>query len=159
MTVTAYKDTFASDNLPPRELWPEISFDLPELQYPERLNCVVELLDRMVASGCADKVAIFSRDETWTYAQLQAKVNRIARVLRDDLQLATGSRVLLRGSNGPMLAACVLAVMKAGYIAVPTMPLLRAKELAVIIDKAQVGAALCSGDLRQELEAARDQSA
>ncbi len=158
MTVTAYKDTFASDNLPPRELWPEISFHLPELQYPERMNCVAELLDRMVANGCADKVAIFSRDETWTYAQLLAKVNRIAGVLRDDLRLVTGSRVLLRGSNSSMLAACVLAIMKAGYIAVPTMPLLRAKELAVIIDKAQVGAALCSGDLRQELETARDQS-
>jgi 2-aminobenzoate-CoA ligase len=159
MTATAYEDTFASDNLPPRELWPEIFFDLPELHYPERLNCVAELLDRMVASGCADKVAIFSHDETWTYAQLEAKVNRIARVLRDDLQLATGSRVLLRGSNSPMLAACILAVMKAGYIAVPTMPLLRAGELAVIINKAQVGAALCTNDLRQELEAAQGKAA
>jgi 2-aminobenzoate-CoA ligase len=158
MAVTAYKDTFAADNLPSRALWPEISFDLPELQYPERVNCAVELLDGMVANGCAEKVAIYGAKDTWTYAQLQAQVNRIARVLRDDLKLATGSRVLLRGSNSPMLAACVLAVLKAGYIAVPTMPLLRAKELAVIIDKAQISAALCAGNLREELEAARDLS-
>jgi 2-aminobenzoate-CoA ligase len=158
MSATAYIDTFASDNLPPRQLWPEISFDLPELQYPERLNCVTELLDSMVANGCADKIAIYSRDETWTYAQLQEKVNRIARVLRDDLKLVTGSRILLRGSNGPMMAACVLAVWKAGYIAVPTMPLLRAKELGVIVEKAQISAALCSADLQQELEAVRAQS-
>jgi len=158
MTATAYIDSFASDHLPPRELWPEFSFDLPELQYPERLNCVAELLDRMVANGCADKVAIISRGETWTYAQLQANVNRIARVLRDDLKLATGSRVLLRGSNSPMLAASVLGVLKAGYIAVPTMPLLRAKELAAIIDKAQVSTVLCATDLRVEIDGARAQS-
>lgn len=158
MSVTAYTDTFASDNLPPRELWPEIFFDLPELQYPERLNCAVELLDRMVENGCANKIAIHGRSETWTYLQLRENVNRIARVLRDDLKLVKGSRVLLRGGNTPMLAACVLAVWKAGYIAVPTMPLLRAKELGVIIGKAQIGAALCAGDLRQELEAARAQS-
>ncbi len=127
MNATAYQDTFAADNLPPRALWPELCFDLPQLQYPQRLNCVYELLDRMALEACADKVAIHGKDESWTYAQLLAKVNRIANVLRLDMRLATaGSRVLLRGSNGPMLAASVLAVMKAGCIAVPTMPLLRA---------------------------------
>jgi 2-aminobenzoate-CoA ligase len=114
MTATAYEDTFAADNLPPRELWPEMCFDLPELHYPERLNCVVELLDRMAAHGCSGKVAIYSRGVCWTYAQLQAKVNRIAQVLRKDLRVKTGSRILLRGGNSPMMAACMLAVIKAG---------------------------------------------
>ncbi|MBV8664942.1 MAG: AMP-binding protein [Burkholderiaceae bacterium] len=155
MTATAYEDTFAADNLPARELWPELCFDLPELQYPERLNCVHELLDH---GGLSDKLAIHGSRESWTYAQLRANVNRIANVLRCDMRLATGSRVLLRGCNGPMMAACVLAVMKAGCIAVPTMPLLRAKELGVILDKAQVGAALCAADLREDLETAAEQS-
>lgn len=158
MSATAYIDTFASDNLPPRDLWPEIFFDLPELQYPERINCATELLDRMVANGCADKVAIYSAGKTWNYAQLQEQVNRIANVLVNDLKLVTGSRILLRGGNSPMMAACVLAVWKAGYIAIPTMPLLRARELGVIVDKAQIGAALCAADLQQELEAVRAQS-
>jgi 2-aminobenzoate-CoA ligase len=154
MTETAHVDTFARDNLPPREQWPELLFDLPELQYPPRLNCTVELLDKMVDSGCADKPALRNRDIAWTYAQLLDKVNRIAAVLRDDLKLVPGNRVLLRGANHPMLAACLLAVWKAGCIAVPTMPLLRAKELSVIIDKARIGAALCAGDVREELELA-----
>ena len=154
MIATAYQDTFAHDNLPSRALWPELRFDLPELQYPERLNCTVELLDRMAVGARADKVAIYGKSETWTYAQLARHVNRIAALLRDELRLATGSRVLLRGGNSPMMAACVLAVWKAGYIAVPTMPLLRAKELGVILDKAKVSAALCAGELRDEMEAA-----
>ena len=159
MTASAYLDTFAHDNLPPREQWPELVFDLPELQYPDRLNCVAELLDKMVAAGFAGMPAIHGAQETWTYAQLQDRVNRIAHVLRDDMQLAPGNRVLLHGANTPMMAACVLAVLKAGCIAVPTMPLLRAKELGVIIAKAQVNAALCAGNLKTEMEIAREQSA
>ena len=52
-----------------------------------------------------------------------------------------------------MMAACILAVIKAGCIAVPTMPLLRAGELAKIIDKASVDAVLCAAGLRAEIDA------
>jgi 2-aminobenzoate-CoA ligase len=158
MTATAYLDTYANDNLPPRALWPELLFDLDELSYPERLNCVAELLDKMVADGHAGSPAIHGAHGSWTYKQLLEQVDRIAHVLRDELQLTTGNRVLLRGANNPMMAACVLAVWKAGYIAVPTMPLLRAKELATIIDLAKVGAVLCAAELKDELELARAQA-
>jgi 2-aminobenzoate-CoA ligase len=156
--TTAHVDTFARDNLPPRDQWPDLIFDLPELQYPTQLNCVTELLDKTVAAGHADKPAIHTYKEIWTYRQLQENVNRIAHVLRDELQLVPGNRVLLRGENNPMMAAAMLAVLKAGCVAVPTMPLLRAKELAVILDKAQVNAALCSTNLKAEMELARAQS-
>jgi 2-aminobenzoate-CoA ligase len=158
MAATAYLDTFANDNLPPRDQWPQLLFDLPELQYPERINCVRELLDNMVVSGHGERPAIHNHQGSWTYRQLQENVNRIARVLREDMKLVPGNRVLLRGDNTPMMAACLLAVMKAGCVAVPTMPLLRAKELTVILDKAQVNAALCSANLKAELETARTQS-
>ena len=149
---TAYQDSFASDNLPPRSAWPELRFDLPELHYPERLNCAVEMLDKMAVGSRAAKPAIVDRDGAWTYADLKERTDRIASVLRRQLKLPTGARVLLRGGNSPMMAACVLAVWKAGCIAVPTMPLLRVRELTVILDKARVGAVLCAGELREEME-------
>ena len=152
--VSAHLDTFAYDHLPPREQWPELIFSLPELQYPERLNCAASLLDDMCATGHADSIAIRSQQESWTYAQLLAKVNRIAHVLLEDMHLQPGNRVLLRGANNPMMAAAVLAVIKAGCIAVPTMPLLRAKELGVITNKAEIAAALCSENLRAEMDLA-----
>ncbi|MFM9883395.1 MAG: AMP-binding protein [Burkholderiales bacterium] len=157
MTTTAHVDTFARDNLPPRELWPELIFDVPEVRYPERMNCAVELLDRQVASGHGDRPAIWApgpdgRPAFATYRQLLSRANQIAQVLRDDLRLPTGTRVLLRGPNNPMMAACWYGVMKAGCIAVATMPLLRARELKIIIDKAQVSAALCDVNLREEME-------
>lgn len=154
MTHSAHLDTFARDHLPPREQWPELIFDLPELRYADRLNCVVELLDRNVVDGNGGRIAIVGTDCTaWTYAQLLDKVNQITHVLRDDMRLVPGNRVLLRGPNSPMFAACWLAVVKAGMIAVGTMPLLRAKELTDIVTKAEVGAALCDARLLDELGA------
>jgi 2-aminobenzoate-CoA ligase len=145
-------DDFARTHLPPRALWPQLRFDLPELQYPARLNCVAALLDAAVASG-GERTAILAEGQRWTYAQLARQVDRIAHVLRADLRLIPGNRVLLRGANTPMMAACLLAVLKAGCIAVPTMPLLRARELSTILAKAEVNAVLCAQGLRAELDA------
>jgi 2-aminobenzoate-CoA ligase len=156
VTYTAHVDTFARDHLPPREQWPDLVFDLPELQYPERLNCAEELLERALERGWGERTAILAPGGLrWTYAELNAHANRIARVLAEDLRLAPGNRVLLRGPNSPMMAACWFAVMKAGGVAVATMPLLRAKELTEIITKARISHALCDARLVAELDAAR----
>jgi 2-aminobenzoate-CoA ligase len=154
MSGTAYLDTFANDKLPPREQWPELLFELDELAYPERINCAAELLDRMVARGHGAAPAIRGAHLTWTYAELLETVDRIAGVLRTGLKLVPGNRVLLRGANNPMMAACVLAAWKAGLVAVPTMPLLRARELGTIIELARVDAVLCALELRAELDLA-----
>ncbi len=154
MFTTAHLDTFARDQLPPRTAWPELHFDLPSLQYPTQLNCVTPLLDDAVASIGTERIALYSLQERWSYGHLQKTVNRIAQVLREDMKLVPGNRVLLRGENALMTAACFLAILKAGCIVVPTMPMLRAKELHEVLDKAQVNAVLCSQALTAELETA-----
>ena len=155
MSYTSHVDTFARDNLPPRELWPEFIFELPELVYPDRMNSATELLDRAVDRGWGSRTAIVAADGArWTYAELRSRANRIAHVLVDDLGLLPGNRVLLRGPNNPVLAACWFAVVKAGGIAVGSMPLLRAKELADIVGKAAITHALCDARLAEELTAA-----
>ena len=158
MSLSAHVDTFARDRLPPPELQPEFLFELPELQFPERLNCATELLDRRVERGEGERLCIQAPGGVrWTYRDLQAHANRIARVLVEDMGLVPGNRVLLRSPNNPMLAACWFAVMKAGGIAVATMPLLRAKELVQIIDKAEISHALADRTLADELQAAAAQ--
>jgi 2-aminobenzoate-CoA ligase len=149
-------DTFARDRLPAPQDLPECLFELPELQFPPRLNAAVALLGARVARGEGARPCIVGADgSTWTYAELKDRTDRIARVLVEDLGLVPGNRVLLRGANSPMLAACFLAVIKAGGIAVGTMPLLRAKELTTIVDKAQISHALCDARLAGELDQAR----
>src|SRR5690349_6957866 len=54
------------------------------------------------------------------------------------------------------MVAAWLAVLKVGGIVVTTMPLLRARELAELIDKARVSVALCDSRLEEELRLAAD---
>jgi 2-aminobenzoate-CoA ligase len=158
MTRSAHVDTFARDNLPPRAQWPDFLFGLRELNYPERMNCVSELLDRWIAAGAGDRPCMISPGETLSYAQLAERVNRIANVLTGDLGLVPGNRVLLRGPNSPMMVAATLAVIKAGGVVVATMPLLRAKEIAYPIAKAKIRLALCDHRLADEMEKAKAQA-
>jgi 2-aminobenzoate-CoA ligase len=153
--MSAHVDTFARDHLPARELWPVLDLVGAGLEYPTTLNAAGELLDRAVERGWGHRPAIRWPGGAWTYAELLGQVNRIANVLVRDLGVVPGNRVLLRGPNNPMLAACWLAVLKAGGICVSTMPLLRARELAATVDKAEIWLALCDFRFAEELEAAR----
>ena len=157
--TSAHIDTFARNNLPPPELQPQYLFDLPSLQFPDQLNCADELLDRHVRDGRGERLCIQAPGLRWTYADLQANANRIANVLVNEMGLVPGNRVLLRAPNNPMMAACWFAVIKAGAIAVATMPMLRAKELTQMIVKAEVTHALCDAKLAEELALARPQCA
>ncbi len=149
MSTSAHVDTFTTDNLPPPEQLPDILLDLPELQYPETLNCAEELL----GGTDADRPCLISNGETWTYGQTRETVARIAHVLVDDLGIVPGNRVLLRGPNNAWCAAAWLAVVHAGGVVVATMPLYRATELRTIIDKGEITTALCDHRYLEELTA------
>jgi 2-aminobenzoate-CoA ligase len=146
------RDRFVEDRLPPPELLPEFRFDLPELQYPERLNAAVELLK----GGTADAVAIVNDHGRWTYAELDDFSGRIARLLVEEHGLIPGNRVLLRGPNGFAMFAAWLGVLKAGGVVIATMPLLRPGEIATVIERAQISHAIVDsryvGDFRQAVE-------
>ncbi|MGW5783772.1 AMP-binding protein [Streptomyces sp. NPDC003757] len=137
---SAHVDTFARDHLPPPEQWPELVFDLPELHYPARLNCAAELL-----TGPPGDRPVFrtATGDTWTYGGLRERVDRIAHVLTGDLGVVPGNRVLLRGPTTPWLAACWLAVLKAGAVAVTVLDRQRPHELRAVCEIARVRHALC----------------
>ncbi len=158
--ATAHVDTFCRDLLPPPELWPEMDYSgLPELAYPDRLNCAAELLDARIAAGDGDRIAFHFPGGRWTYRELLETSNRIAHALVKDLGLVPGGRVLLRGYNNPMMAACWYAILKAGGIVVCTMPLLRSRELVYIADKANITLALTDGRICGECEQAMAKTA
>jgi 2-aminobenzoate-CoA ligase len=155
MIRSAHVDTFARDNLPARGQWPEFLFKLPELNYPDRLNCVSAFVDDWVAAGEGARDCLISPTERLSYGDLAERVNRIANVLTRDLGVVPGNRVLLRGPNSPMMVAAYFAVIKAGAVVVATMPLLRAKEIAFPLTKAEIRLALCDIRLADEMEKAR----
>ena len=153
-TPSAQIDRFVHERLPPREQWPERRYDLPELRLPTRLNAVVALFDRAMAAGHGARPLFCGDDRHLSYAEARAEVQRLSRVLTEDLGLVPGNRVLLRGGNTVGMALAWLAVVHAGMVAVATMPLLRARELAAIVAKAQPNAALGDQRLLDELQSA-----
>ncbi len=157
MTDSAQIDRFVHERLPGPAQMPTLNFDAPELQFPDQLNLVQELLDKAPIHGFAHFPMLRSDNLTLSYAEARLRVDRIAQVLVGDLALVPGNRVLLRGGNSIGMALVMLAVMKAGLVAVATMPLLRSKELGDIIDKAQPAVALCDAALLAELETAQAQ--
>ena len=154
LSPSAHVDTFCRDSLPPASQLPDLQFTLPGLHYPDRLNCAEALLDQTVEARGPDRPCLLSEGQTWSYGDLLRSSNQVARVLTEELGIAAGNRVLLRGPNNPWLAACWLGVIKAGGVVVTTMALLRAGELAAICDIARVDLALCDHRFTAELAAA-----
>ena len=146
---TGHLDTFSRDRLPAAEDWPE--FDLAGFNYPEWLNVGVELCDRMVERGFGDNTALIGNGRQRTYKELSDWSNRIAHALIDSYGVRPGNRVLIRSANNPAMVACWLAATKVGAVVVNTMPMLRAGELAAIVNKAEISHALCDTRLMEEL--------
>jgi 2-aminobenzoate-CoA ligase len=145
-------DSFVRDRLPPLELLPEFRFDLPQLQYPERLNAAAELLK----GGARDALAVVNDHGRWMYVDLDDFSGRIARLLVEEHGLIPGNRVLLRGPNDYTMFAAWLGVLKAGGVVVATMPLLRPGEIATVIERAAISHAIIDsrfiGDFRHAVE-------
>ncbi|GAB3706072.1 AMP-binding protein [Mariniluteicoccus flavus] len=134
LSPSAHVDTFARDNLPPADRWPELEFTLPELDYPDRLNAASALIDAAVAEHGPDRLALLTPEGVrWTYGDLQRKANQVAQVLVEDCGLVPGNRVMLRSPNNPWQVACWLGVLKAGGVVVTTMHALRAVEVEPLV--------------------------
>jgi 2-aminobenzoate-CoA ligase len=154
LAPSAHVDTFCRDNLPPVDQWPPLVFDLPELQYPERLNCGVDLLDRPIEAYGPDRLCLIGAGERLTYGELRERSDRVARVLVEDLGLVPGNRVLLRGPNNPWLVASWFGALRAGCVVVTTMPLLRATELSTIHEIARIDHSLVDHRFVEDLASA-----
>lgn len=156
-SLSVQTDRFVHDRLPPPEQCADMHYDLPELKIADRANLVDDLLAKAEKNGFSDRPFLRTDTLTLTYAQASQRIDRIAQVLTGDLGLIPGNRVMLRGGNSMGMALAWLGVVKAGLIAVATMPLLRAKELGEIIAKSRATVALCDGGLLAELQAAQQQ--
>jgi len=150
---SAHVDTFARDNLPTFDQWPDLLLDRSEFQYPERLNAAVEMTDRMVEKGFGDRVALIGNGRRRTYKELTDWSNRLAHALVENYGVQPGNRVLIRSGNNRALVAAWLAATKAGAVVVNTMPLLRAGELGKVVDKAEIKLALTDSRIADEIVA------
>ncbi len=152
--MSAHVDTFVRDNLPPRDQWPEFVFALPGLQFPAHYNAS-SILDRAIANGHGARNAVLFGSDAITYDALLQEACRIAHALKHDFGLVPGNRVLIHSSNTRLSMAVWWGVWRAGGVAVGTMPMLRAHELAIILNKAQISHAIVDTRRAGELEQAQ----
>jgi 2-aminobenzoate-CoA ligase len=152
--TAAPTDSYVFDRLPAAQDMPTVLLDRPEQQWPEHLNVVDWLFTRANENGHTHRPLLRSDELTLSYGEAQVQVNAISHWLVHTHGLVPGNRVLLRGGNSVAMALCWLAVVRCGAIAVATMPLLRAKELVSILDKAKPRLALCDARLTDELDQA-----
>src|ERR1700738_3253517 len=150
---SGHVDDFARRNLPPFQQWPELPLERPEVQYPEYINPAAELTRRIVEQGLGDRIALIGNGRQRTYKELADWSNRLAHALVENYGVKPGNRVLIRSGNNPALVAAWLAATKAGAVVVNTMPMLRASELAKIVDKAEIALALTDSRIADELVA------
>ncbi len=155
---SAQTDHFVHERLPPASQRAVMRYELPELCIPAQANLVDALLGQIAKRGLSDRPFLRSDKLVLTYAEAENRINRVAQVLTEDFGLVPGNRVLLRGGNSVGMALAWLGAVKAGLVAVATMPLLRAKELGEIIEKSQVTLALCDASLLDELQIAQAQN-
>ena len=73
------------------------------MEFPERFNMAWYFLDRNVEEGRGGKACLHWRDESWTYAQVQAESNRFGNALRR-LGIDVEDRVLIVLPDRPEFA-------------------------------------------------------
>jgi 2-aminobenzoate-CoA ligase len=129
---------------------PDLVHPLPELHYPEEINVADELVDRHVREGRGDNVAIRFKDEEITYDELQTRVNRFGNALAGQ-GVEPGDRVVVRFTNRPEAVISCLAIQKIGAVPLPSMKLLRAKELIHIINNAEASMVVVYDGLLEEI--------
>jgi 2-aminobenzoate-CoA ligase len=144
-----------ADYLPPKELWPTRIYTLPEHQtYPQRLNSTEELLDKQVAAGKGDRVAIYFEDKKIPYKAVLANVNKLGSALKR-LGVEEADRVLLRLPNIPPAIMANFAAIKIGAVSLPTSALFSQAEITHVANLSESKVVVVAGALLDELEKAR----
>ncbi len=143
-----------AEYLPPPELRPQRIYALPELKHlPQRLNSTEELLDKTVAAGKGDRVALYFEDKRIPYKALLAQVNKLGSALKK-LGIEEADRVALRLPNIPPAIVANFAVLRIGAVVLPTSVLFSRAEIAHVFNNAEVKAVIVAATLLEELEKA-----
>lgn len=145
------QENVPAEYLPSEENAAELIHPTPEVHYPKQINVAEELVDRNVEEGRGDSVAIYFEDDSITYRELQDQVNQVSNGL-EEVGVEPGDRVMVRFPNRPEAIVSILAIQKLGAIALPSMKLLRAKEITHILNNAEASTIVVYDGLLEEVE-------
>ncbi|HEY3117802.1 MAG TPA: benzoate-CoA ligase family protein [Chloroflexota bacterium] len=121
-----------------------------DIEVPETFNMATVLVDRHVAEGRGDRVAIYYRDQSITYADLLRRVNRAGNALRKH-GIEIEDRVILFMADQPAFIESYVGAMKIGAVPVPINVVSTPEELAYYLDDSRAAAIIIDADLATRL--------
>jgi benzoate-CoA ligase family protein len=119
---------------------------------PEEFNAASYFVDRHIAEGRGQKVAIECEDRRVTYSQLAESVNRIGNALRH-LDVRPEERVFLLLLDTPEFAASFFGAIKIGAVPVPVNTLLKPADYEFLLNNSRARVVIASDSLFSNLQA------
>ncbi|NQU70756.1 MAG: acyl-CoA synthetase [Rhodospirillales bacterium] len=114
--------------------------------YPDKVNISDRVVDRHVDAGRGDNVAVLWDGGSWTYAELQAEIERVTAGYAA-IGLCAGDKLVVRSRNIPEAIAAVLAGFRYGAVPVWANTLLKEEEVAYIVDNSEARFAITMSEL------------
>lgn len=121
------------------------------LPLPEQFNAAGYFVDRHIAEGRSDKIAIECGERRVTYRQLSEYVNRVGNGLKK-LGVRAEERVLLLLLDTPEFAACFFGAIKIGAVAVPVNTLLKPADYEFLLNNSRARIVIASDSLYPVLQ-------
>ena len=123
----------------------------------KRYNATVDILERNLEYGRADKVAIRTPGRDWTYAELCEQTNRAGNALAD-LGVEIENRVLMVMADSCEFASCFFGAIKIGAVPVPVSTDLNVDSYAYLLEETRAKVAVVSESAVSQVWAAARQA-
>jgi benzoate-CoA ligase family protein len=123
-----------------------------DLGVPDTFNVATHFVDRNVADGRGDRVAIECGDDRITYRELLQRVNRLGSALRDRLGVRPEERVVLLLADGPEFVSSFFGAIKIGAVPVPLNTLWKPADYQYVLRDSRAAVIIVSEALLPQIE-------
>jgi benzoate-CoA ligase family protein len=123
------------------------------LGVPATFNAATHFVDRHVAVGRGDKVAIECGDERVTYGELAERVNRFGSALREAFDVRPEDRVLLLLLDTPLFHVAFFGAIKIGAVPIPVNTLWKTPDYRHVLNDSRARVAIVSDELLPKIAA------
>jgi benzoate-CoA ligase family protein len=117
-------------------------------------NAAVDFVDRHIAEGRADRIAIRCENRSYSYGTIAELMNRTGNSLKD-LGVEMESRVVLLLHDSPQFVAAFFGAMKIGAVPVPVSTMLRCEDYAHLLNDSRAHVVIVQEELWREIEQIR----
>ena len=122
---------------------------------PKYYNVTTKLIDEKVKKGLGDKVAVYYKDKTYTYADMQSLINKVGNALKI-LGVHMEERVMLVMYDSPEAMACFFGAIKIGAIPLSVNYMYTMHDYRYLLNNSRAHTLIADADFIEEIEGFKD---